>query len=209
VADEILRLRIELLHLEPCIWRSVEVGLTTNLRALHEIIQAVMPWQGYHLYQFTTGEFTTGERVYGESNPQDVFRGRKVFQAKAMRLGTLVSRGVTELLYTYDFGDDWQHRVLVEHVGAADPDTAYPLYIAGERTAPPEDVGGPPGFMDFVAAMANRLHPQHKDMVRWYGGPFNPIDFGEPEIAARVRGIAARRKISLDAFARSRTLRQQ
>jgi len=88
-----------------------------------------------------------------------------------MRLGTLIDRGVTEFLYTYDFGDDWQHRVLIEHVGAADPDTDYPLFIAGERTAPPEDVGGPPGFMDFVEAIANRRHPQHKDMVRWYGGP--------------------------------------
>jgi hypothetical protein len=70
-------------------------------------------------------------------------------------------------------------------------------------------VGGPSGFMDFVEAMANRRHPQHKDMVRWYGGPFNATDFGEAEIVARVRDIAARRKVSLEAFARSRALRLQ
>lgn len=204
MTDQIARLRIELLHLEPCIWRRVEVSVTTNLRALHEIIQAAMPWQNYHLYQFTVGD-----RVYGEPDPEDAVWGRKVYQAKGMRLGRLIDRGVTEFLYTYDFGDDWQHRVLVEHVGAADPDTDYPLFVAGERTAPPEDVGGPLGFMEFVEAIANRRHPQHKDMVRWYGGPFNPVDFGEADIAARVRDIAARRKVSLDAFARSRALREQ
>jgi hypothetical protein len=204
MTDRIARLRIELLHLEPCIWRELEVSLTTNLRALHEVIQAVMPWENHHLY-----DFRVGDRVYGEPDPEDAVWGRKIYQAKGIRLGTLIDRGVTEFLYTYDFGDDWQHRVLVEHVGAADPGTDYPLFVAGERTAPPEDVGGPPGFMEFVEAIANRCHPQHKDMVRWYGGPFNPVDFGEPEIAARVRDLATRRKVSLEAFARSRALRQQ
>jgi hypothetical protein len=202
MTDQIVRLRIELMYLEPCIWRSVEVSRATNLRALHEVIQVVMPWENYHLYQFTIGE-----RVYGEPDPEDAVWGNKVYQAKGMRLGALIDRGISEFLYTYDFGDDWRHRVLIEHVGAADPGTDYPLFIAGERTAPPEDVGGPPGFMDFVEAIANRRHPQHKDMVRWYGGPFHPTDFDEVEIAARVRDMAAKRKVALNAFARSRPMR--
>ena len=62
--------------------------------------------------------------------------------------------------------------------------------------------------MDFVEAIANRRHPQHKDMVRWYGGPFHPTEFGETEIAARLREIAAKRKTALDAFQRSRASRK-
>lgn len=126
-----------------------------------------------------------------------------------MRLGTLIERGVMEFLYTYDFGDDWQHRVIIEHVGAADPSVDYPLFVAGERRAPPEDVGGPPGFLDFVEAISKRSHPQHKDMVRWYGGPFHATDYGEAEIAARVGEIAQRRKTAYEAFQRSRELRQR
>ena len=199
MSQKIARIRIELEHIEPRIWRRVEVSVTTNLRALHEIIQAAMPWENYHLYQFAVGD-----RVYGEPDPEDAIWGRKIYQAKGMRLGTLIDRGVTELLYTYDFGDDWQHRVIVEAVSEADPGADYPLFVDGERTAPPEDVGGPTGFMEFIEAIAKRSHSQHKDMVRWYGGPFNPTDFGAESIAASLREIALKRKAAYAAFERSR-----
>ncbi|MEN9063103.1 plasmid pRiA4b ORF-3 family protein [Ponticoccus litoralis] len=202
MAHQIARLRVELLHIDPTIWRRVEVSLTTNLRALHELIQGVMPWENYHLYQFTVGE-----RDYGEPSPEDAAWGHKVYHAKNMRLETLVGRGVAEFEYTYDFGDNWQHRVVIEHVEVADPDVDYPLYLGGERTAPPEDVGGPPGFVDFVEAMGNSRHPAHKDMIRWYGRPFNPRDFGETTVAATVRDIAAKRKVAMLAFERSRQTR--
>ena len=202
MSTKIARIRIELEHIAPLIWRRVDVSLTTNLRALHEIIQALMPWENYHLYQFAVGE-----RVYGEPDPEDAVWGRKIYQAKGMRLGTLVDRGVTELLYTYDFGDDWQHRVIVEEVIEATAGIDYPLFIDGERTAPPEDVGGPPGFMDFVEAMAKPRHPQRKGLVRWYGGPFNPADFGADRIAESIRSIAQKRKAALEAFDRSRAKR--
>ncbi len=202
MSTKIARIRIELEHIAPRIWRRVDVSLTTNLRALHEIIQAVMPWENYHLYQFAVGE-----RVYGEPDPEDAVWGRKIYQAKGMRLGTLVDRGITELHYTYDFGDDWQHRVIVEEVLNAQPGTDYPTFIDGERTAPPEDVGGPPGFMDFVEAMAKPRHSQRKDLVRWYGGPFNPVDFGADRIAESIRSIAQKRKAALEAFERSRAKR--
>lgn len=202
MSTKIARIRIELEQIAPRIWRRVDVSLTTNLRALHEIIQAVMPWENYHLYQFAVGE-----RVYGEPDPEDAVWGRKIYQAKGMRLGTLVERGITELHYTYDFGDDWHHRVIVEEVLNAQPGTDYPTFIDGERTAPPEDVGGPPGFMDFVEAMAKTRHPQRKDLVRWYGGPFNPVDFGADRIAESIRSIAQKRKAALEAFERSRAKR--
>lgn len=204
MTQQIARLRIDLEHLEPPIWRRVEVSLTTNLRSLHEVIQAVMPWEDYHLH-----EFTIGDRVYGEPGPEDAAWGRKIYQAKSMRLGTLIGRGVTEFLYTYDFGDNWRHRITVESISVADPEVDYPVFIDGERRAPPEDVGGTSGFMDFLEAISKRSHPQHKDMVRWYGGPFHPTDFGAADIAASLRAIAARRKVSLEALQRSREMRQR
>lgn len=202
MAAQIIRLRVELMNIEPRIWRRVEVSLTTNLRVLHELIQVIMSWENYHLYQFTIGE-----RIYGEPSPEDTAWGHKVYHAKNMRLAALVDRGITELDYTYDFGDNWQHRIAIEHIRTADPDIDYPLYLDGERAAPPEDVGGPPGFMRFVEAMANRRHPEHKDMIRWYGRPFNPVDFGTSAIAETVQDIAAKRKVAMQAFERSRQKR--
>ena len=202
MTGEIGRIFLELKDIEPRIWRRFEVSLTTNLRALHEIIQVVMPWEGYHLYQFTVGE-----RVYGEPDPEGAAWGRKVFHAKNMRISALVERGVTELDYTYDFGESWQHRIVIEDIGAASLGVDYPQYLGGERTAPPEDVGGPPGFMAFVEALANRRHPEHKDMVRWIGGPFNPVDFNEAAIASIVRDIAHKRMVAVQSFEKSRQKR--
>lgn len=204
MTPQIARIRMALEDLKPYIWRRVEVSLTTNLRSLHEVIQAAMPWESRHLYHFTVGD-----RIYGEPDPEDATWGRKIYQAKSMRLGTLIGRGVSEFVYTYDFGDDWGHRITVEIIEAPDPALDYPVFIDGERRAPPEDVGGPPGFMDFLEAISRRAHPRHKDMARWYGGPFHQTDFAAADIAASVRAIAERRKLALKAFQRSREMRQR
>ena len=101
MTQQIARIRIDFEDLEPRIWRRVEVSLTTNLRSLHEVIQAAMPSESRHLYQFTVGD-----RIYGEPDPEDAAWGRKIYQAKSMRVGTLIGRGVSEFVYTYNFGDD-------------------------------------------------------------------------------------------------------
>ena len=63
--DRIARIHIELEGINPAIWRRVEVPLTTSLRGLHEIIQAVMLFENYHLFQFDVG----GKR-YGIPDPE-------------------------------------------------------------------------------------------------------------------------------------------
>src|SRR3546814_8687527 len=94
--------------------------------------------------------------------------------AANVRIGTLVERGVTSFIYTYDFGDNWRHRVEIEEVTSAIPATDYPRFVDGERRAPPEDVGGTPGFEDFLKAMAKPRHPERASMIQWYGGVFDP-----------------------------------
>lgn len=89
MTKQIARLSIVLHHLEPRIWRQVEVSLTTNLRSLHEVIQAVMPWEGHHLYRFTFGE-----RVLGKPGRKDAMWVRKIYQAKSMLLGSLIERAL-------------------------------------------------------------------------------------------------------------------
>ena len=165
--DRIAGIRIELDDFDPAIWRRVEVPLTTSLEGLHEIIQAVMLFENYHLFQFDID----GNR-YRVPDPEwdDV---REILDARNIKLGALVDRGVGGFSYTYDFGDNWQHTVTLETITAADPALDYPRFIDGARRAPPEDVGGIPGFDEFLDAMAKPRHPERKRLMRWYGRPFD------------------------------------
>lgn len=200
MTERIVRLKIQLDDIKPSIWRQVDVSSTTNLRALHDLIQAIMPWENYHLYHFEIGD-----RVYGEPVPEDKLWGRNIYHAKSLRLGALLDRGVTRFNYTYDFGDDWRHSVEIESVAETIPETDYPRFLAGEGRAPPEDVGGPHGYMEFVEAMSKRNHPRHKELAGWYGGPFNPLDMDTANIDRQISDIVKRRKVALAAHQRSRT----
>lgn len=195
--ERIARLRVSLKGIEPAIWRRVEVPLTATLKALHDVIQAAFLWQDYHLHVFEVGE----ER-YGVPDPEwDSLRS--IRSEKGVRLAALIERGVASLTYTYDFGDDWQHRIEVEAIEAADPAAEYPRFVAGERRAPPEDIGGVLGYEEFVWAMARPRHREHAAMVRWYGGPYDPDDIGEAEIVVGVAKLARRRTLGKAAYLKS------
>ena len=187
--EPVARIRIVLQDLEAKIWRRVDVPLSSTLAALHDIIQVSFHWQDYHLY-----EFVVGERVYGVPSDEDEFYDRKVYKAAAIRLKTLVERGVDRFLYVYDFGDDWRHDVIVEEVRDGGEDTEYPAFVDGARRCPPEDVGGTDGFMEFLEAVLDASHEEHDRMVEWYGGPFDPEDIDEQRTRSVLKMFAARRR---------------
>jgi Plasmid pRiA4b ORF-3-like protein len=201
VADRIARIRVELKGIDPTIWRRVEVSLTTSLKGLHDVIQAVMPFENYHLFLFEVG----GKR-YGISDPK-WDRVRETLDAKNVKLGTLVERGVRAFSYTYDFGDDWRHSVIIENVTAANPTLDYPRFIDGSRRAPPEDVGGIPGFEEFLDTIANPRHPEHKRLTEWYGSSFDPNDLNLTVIGDRIGKLARRRALGKAGYAKSRRLK--
>ena len=195
-SNQIVRLKITLDDIKPTIWRRVEVPLTTSLLALHEVIQAAMLFENYHLFDFVTG--TRGaETRYIIPDPNDTFADDDFgdsMDASKTELGQLIEAGVKRLTYTYDFGDNWEHTIIVETVTAADPVTAYPRFIEGANRAPPEDVGGIPGFENFLNIMAKPRHPEYADIKRWYGRTFDPKDIAEAEIKTRIAKLAKRRR---------------
>ena len=197
--ERIARLHIKLDHIEPVIWRRVEVPITTSLKGLHDVIQAVMLFKDYHLFEFNAG----GKR-YAVPDPEWDF-GADTYAARNVRIGALVDRGITTFNYTYDFGDDWRHSITVEAVTDADPAVEYPRFLDGDRRATPEDVGGLPGFEDFLIAMSKPRHAQHRKVVDWYGGRFEPNDIGVDTINERIAKLARRRTLGKAGFAKSRT----
>ena len=194
--DRIARLHIQLDDVRPAIWRRVEVPLTTTLKALHAVIQAIMLFEDYHLFQFEIGDHR-----YGYPDPE---WGDDMRDARNIRLGAILARGETRFTYTYDFGDEWRHTIVVEDVVAADLMAEYPRFIDGARRAPPEDVGGLPGFEEFLRVVAAPADPEHDTLMTWYGRPFELDDIGLRTINERLGKLARRRTQGKAAFEKSR-----
>jgi len=187
MTDQIARIRITLDDSKPAVWRRVELPLSNSLKTLHLTIQAAMLFENYHLFRFEVGDASYGIRF------DDDHTDPPTRDAGNIRLAKLVDRGITAFTYTYDFGDDWRHNVMIEAVLPADPLMEYPRFIDGERRAPPEDVGGIPGFNELLDAMAKARHPARKSMLEWYGRPFDPEDISHVEVEARIATLAKRR----------------
>lgn len=196
MTDQIARIRITLEDMKPAIWRRVELPVTNSLKTLHLAIQACMLFENYHLFQFDIGDAAYGIRF----DDDDAFMVR-TRDAAHMRINKLVERGITSFTYTYDFGDNWRHRIEIEEISSTIPGTNYPRFVDGEQRAPPEDVGGTPGFEEFLEAMSKPRHPERKSMIEWYGRPFDPADISPDEISARMAKLAKRRAQGKAAYA--------
>ncbi|EME67565.1 plasmid pRiA4b ORF-3 family protein [Paramagnetospirillum caucaseum] len=184
--NEIATIRIELVDTDPLIWRAVEVPTSITLKALHDIIQAVMGWFDCHLW-----EFTVATRKYGLPMDED-WGTEPRFEASKVRLRDVLAPGKTIIDYLYDFGDSWEHRLTVSGVRQGDSALSYPRYIGGERNSPPEDCGGIPGFYELLDAIADPDHPNHTDMVEWLDD-YDPETFDDLPIKYALGRIANQR----------------
>ncbi len=177
---EVYRLKITLRGSKPPIWRRVEVASTMTLHELHTTIQAAFGWLGGHLWVFGTDE---GE--YGEVDPE---LGHA--DATRRKLSAVASQPGDRLLYTYDFGDDWEHTILVEDVMDAEPGVAYPRCTAGRRAAPPDDCGGIWGYQDLLETLADPDDPEHAEKLEWLGlyspTDLDPARFDRTEVNAAL-----------------------
>ena len=91
-------------------------------------------------------------------------------------------------------GDDWQHSVIIEKVGAPLPDVTHPQFLGGERRCPPEDCGGPPGYFEFLKNVLSKEKRVREHALTWYGGPYDPDDIDETKIVSALGKIAGKRR---------------
>lgn len=179
---QVLVLEIALREIKPRIWRRFAVADNATLADLHDTIQYVMGWANAHLHEFEL----RGQR-YGVPDP-DAFEGaEEIRDERKFRLSKVLGLKGFRLAYRYDFGDDWVHEVKVVDVQAPEPGVAYPVCIAGERACPPEDCGGPPGYEEFLKAIRDPRHPEHKEQLAWVGGRFDPEAFDFAGVNRRLR----------------------
>ena len=159
--DVIVQIKVKLLGVtKPLVWRRVQLRADTRLDQLHEILQAALGWENYHLHAFSFGE--------EEFGPRDPELDLDFRDERRVTLGQLTDIGA-RFRYSYDFGDNWEHEILVEDLLDPDPDTHYPILTAAKGACPPEDCGGTWGYADLKAILADPNDERHQDMVEWLG----------------------------------------
>jgi len=175
--------KIVLQDSDPAIWRRIETTDVT-LGQLHALIQTAMGWTNSHLHQFEIA----GSRYTDRRFMMDDLDDFGATDYSGLRVSDLVSKhgGKLRMGYEYDFGDGWQHEVVLEEVTESERGIRYPRCIDGARACPPEDVGGVYGFADFVEAITNPSHSEHDDYLEWHG-PFDTADFDAAKATRRMR----------------------
>lgn len=179
-AAPVYQLKVTLQHVSPPVWRRILVPADLTLRKLHAILQIVMGWTDSHLYQFVDqGKF------YGTPDPdfEDDPKFRKQSDAKVL-LSQVLRREKDAFGYDYDFGDGWTHRIVLEKLIADAGATQLPVCTAGRGACPPEDCGGPFGYLELLQTLADPNHPEHESMLEWVGGPIDPKEFHLDDVNA-------------------------
>jgi Plasmid pRiA4b ORF-3-like protein len=144
---------------KPPVWRRLQVRADMSLDRLHEAIVAAFGWAGYHMHAFESGP----DR-FGSPDSELGFTDER-----AVSLGELIGDIGDRLLYTYDFGDDWEHEIVVEELLDTDPEVRYPVLVAAKGACPPEDCGGPWGYAELKEILADPAHERHQEMLDWLG----------------------------------------
>jgi hypothetical protein len=183
----IIRLKITLDDVEPVVMRRVTVRFGIRLDRLHTIVQAAMGWSNSHLWEFLAGG--TG---WAPRGADDDIRDGPLDASKATLLDVLSDVGGKSVKYVYDFSDGWEHTIKVEKVFENIPGLDRPFLLEAAGRCPPEDIGGPSGYAEFLAAIRHPNHERHAEFAGRYGTDFNPAAVNVKALEAAVEAIGAR-----------------
>jgi pRiA4b ORF-3-like protein len=141
-----------------------------------------MGWDGSHLH-----EFRIGQMRFGKSDPNDRRMGLDpIGNERTTHLYVVLRKVGTKATYTYDFGDSWEHAIVVERVLPPEPGVTYPFCVAGKLQDPPEDRGVVSGYYNLLEALRDPDHEEHADQLNWVGGEFNPDAFPVDEVNQKL-----------------------
>lgn len=171
-SENAIQFKVALKYIRPPIWRRVVLPDNFTLAQLHEVIQVTMGWYNCHLHSFNIGgiDYTDSQASemggMGMEDEEDVF------------LSQVITRPKQKFVYQYDFGDSWDHEIVVEKILPIDPQARYPLCLDGARACPPEDCGGFPGYLCILEALkAPKKTQEQKERLEWMEDEYDPEKF--------------------------------
>lgn len=181
--DEILQIKISIEEITPKIWRRFQVEDSLTFHQLHKVIQLVMGWSDSHLYGFKAGD-----KEYQDEKSEDFgdVGDENILPSGKNRVSLLKEK--QKFNYTYDFGDCWEHLLVVEKILPRTASVSYPVCLEGERNCPPEDCGSVPGYYNLMAVRKNKKHPEYESLIKeWLGEDYDPEYFNPQEVNTELR----------------------
>jgi hypothetical protein len=182
MAETVYHLKVTMRGIRPPIWRRLRVPSTVTFAQLHDVLQVAFGWTNSHLHQFRVGR-----DCFGMPDPDG--GGSDVIDERRVRLEKVVNVK-SKLLYEYDFGDGWEHDIVVERADAVR--NPVPTCLDGRRSGPPEDCGGPFGYGNLLEVLADPSHPEHAEMLEWAGPDLHPEHFDVDATNKQLRTLGAR-----------------
>ncbi|REB08629.1 hypothetical protein DVB69_05710 [Sporosarcina sp. BI001-red] len=161
---------ITMVHVEPAVRRRVIMPAGATFNRLHEMIQQMTNFesyltdQPYHFFEVEVDGLCITDNPVQREELKDSKRLTPKLPTR-VKIDKYLEEH-KQLMYTYDFGDDWRFLIELEEI-VEDYHFGFPTLLNGEGTAPPEDAGGPPGFASFLAIMEDPTHPEHETMKQW------------------------------------------
>jgi hypothetical protein len=173
IKKHVYQFKIELKEIKPAIWRRIVVPATYSFWDLHVAIQDSMGWLDSHLHVFRIANPNTGN-IDEIGIPDDELIYQPGWE---LRIGDYFIQPGDQCEYEYDFGDSWEHEVVLEGVLLKAPRVKYPKCIGGARACPPEDCGGVHGYQEMLKIIRSPSHEEHESMMEWLGGKYDPKAF--------------------------------
>lgn len=178
-SPKVYQIKMTLNNIRPPIWRRVLVSDNITLFDLHKIIQRAFGWYNCHLHEFTIHAVPYGDPASDEFDEFGL-KDEIKFTLRKLKL----SEG-SRFTYEYDFGDSWEHTLILEKILPFAEGTDLPQCIKGKRACPPEDVGGPWGYQGFLEAINDPQNKEHDSYREWIG-EFDPEAFDLEDINKRL-----------------------
>jgi hypothetical protein len=176
-------LKIVLDDVEPAVMRRIEVPFDIRLDRLHLVLQTVLGWANSHLYEFRI-------KNIGFGMPDPTWGDGPLDARKATLLSAIEDTGAKSFKYLYDFGDGWEHSVKIERIAPAVPGLDSLSLIDATGACPPEDIGGPWGYQEFIEALADPGHERHGELVEWWGSDqFDSDAVDKPAITEALNAL--------------------
>ena len=181
--NRIYQFKVTLKGIRPPIWRRIQIPGNYSFWDLHVAIQDAMGWFDSHLHVFEIANPKKGiKEEIGIPDEEFGWDDHPVFAGWGKKISKYFTPQNDKAIYTYDFGDNWQHSVKFEKILDRDKHKHYPLCLTGKRACPPEDCGGVWGYQELLEIISDPEQEEYKDTTEWLGEDFDPEHFSTKEI---------------------------
>ena len=183
MTKKVYQVQIALKGFKPKIWRRLFVPSDLLLSDFHKIIQTSMGWTNSHLHQFIKNRTFYTVRMRDD----DLWNEMNNVDYKKMKIADLLKNEKEKIVYEYDFGDGWEHDIILEKILPVDDKNKYPVCLAGVMNCPPEDCGGVWGYADMLEILKQPEHDEYQSYIEWLGGEFDSEYFNKDEVNGLLR----------------------